>query len=106
MLNLDHLQQITGHDNELISSLLQQFIEITEVDLTQLSQAIESHQPIDILNLAHRIKGAAGAIGAIDVEQQAAILEMAARSTSGQFEQLFLQLKSEFESLKSNIELL
>ncbi len=104
MINLEHLQEITGNNNDLINSLLQQFLDITDIDFSKLKEAIKNNNLNEIISLSHRIKGAAGAVGAIEVEQLAAQLEASSRSGSGLYSEIYNHLSDAFVALKSDLD--
>ncbi len=67
------LEQLTGGDAELAAEVLDEFITTTRADLGGLADAIAARKLDDVRRLAHRVKGAARAVGAqptADVGQQ------------------------------------
>ncbi len=97
MFNPKKLEEITGGNTKLTQSIFSEFIIITTEDLRRLQQAINSNNPVIIASLAHRIKGAAAAIGATHLHEQAHCMEQA---NSG-YQALFDELQTRFQSLHS-----
>ena len=67
------LEELTGGDAELAAEVLDEFITTTRGDLRGLGDALAARELDDVRRLAHRIKGAARAVGAqptADVGQQ------------------------------------
>ena len=67
------LEELTGGDAELAADVLDEFITTTRADLGGLADAIAARALDDVRRLAHRVKGAARAVGAqptADVGQQ------------------------------------
>ena len=58
------LESLTGGDAALAAEVLDEFMTTTRADLDTLAAAIESDELDDARRLAHRIKGAARAVGA------------------------------------------
>lgn len=99
MFNPEHLEEITGGNTQLAQRILSEFISTTTEDLRRLQQAINTNNPATIVSLAHRIKGAAAAIGATHLQEQADCLEQA---TSG-YQSLFDELQTRFQSIHSTL---
>ena len=97
MLNLENLENVTDNDQELIESLLKEFINVTEQDLENLEKAVSNNQSSEVTSLAHRIKGAAAVIGAEQLTNLSQQLENAGRSAqTDQFFDLLESIKSSF----------
>ena len=97
MLNLENLESVTDNDQELIESLLSEFIKVTEQDIENLEKAVSNNHSSDVTSLAHRIKGAAAVIGAEQLTNLCQQLESAGRSAqSDQFSDLLDSIKGCF----------
>lgn len=71
-----------GNDAALYERLLAVFARDTPADRAQLRQALDDNDLSAIVLKAHAIKGNAGVIGALDVQQRALALEQAGRHAS------------------------
>jgi signal transduction histidine kinase/CheY-like chemotaxis protein/HPt (histidine-containing phosphotransfer) domain-containing protein len=78
------LEEITGNDAALARNLLNDFVQSSRKDLADLHAAIGAADLGTATRAAHRIKGAAGLIGAVDVHRPAAAAEAAARGGDAQ----------------------
>ena len=68
------LEELTGGDAELAAEVLDEFLTTTRADIEALGEAGAAHGADDVRRLAHRIRGAARAVGAqglADVAQRA-----------------------------------
>ncbi|MGI9276760.1 MAG: Hpt domain-containing protein [Endozoicomonas sp.] len=100
MLNLENLESVTDNDQELIQSLLKEFISITEQDIENLVKAVSSNRSSEVTSLAHRIKGAAAVVGAEQLTDLSQQLENAGRSAqTDQFASLLESLKCSFTNV-------
>ena len=74
------LQELTGGDAEDIRGLLRDFLDSTDEDLHELEALRSAGDLAGLTRQAHKIKGAARLVGAIELEVAAAALEAAGRS--------------------------
>jgi two-component system sensor histidine kinase EvgS len=72
------LDELTGGDATLTSSVLRDYVESTTSDVTALSDALERGDLEGAGRQAHRIKGASAMVGAVRVQAIAADIEAAA----------------------------
>jgi HPt (histidine-containing phosphotransfer) domain-containing protein len=71
------LNDLSGGDEAETSAVLRDFLDATAQDLAQLAQAREGGDIPAIAHQAHKIKGAARLVGAIELAHAAAELEAA-----------------------------
>ncbi|WP_028021774.1 response regulator [Enterovibrio calviensis] len=64
--DLSTLRETTGDDPALIAMLVDRYIQTQEKDITALGQAWNEQQFAEVKKLAHKMKGAALMVGAID----------------------------------------
>ena len=79
-LRVSVLQELTGGDAEDIRGLLRDFLDSTDEDLHELEALRSAGDLAGLTRQAHKIKGAARLVGAIELEAAAAALEAAGRS--------------------------
>ncbi len=104
MLNLDGLKEIIGDDPDLLKEMLQQFVETTQADLTNLQDAIAAGNSRDVANLAHRIKGSCFVIGATALAEIAASLETdGRRDCTGNYSSLAEKMTTAFQQVIDTI---
>ena len=63
-VNLDHIREATLNDEEFIGELIDVFLEDSPKQLDALRQAVESSHVGHAAEVAHRLKGASGNMGA------------------------------------------
>ena len=63
-VNLDHIRETTLNDEEFIGELIDIFLDDSPNQLDALRQAVESSQVGHAAEVAHRLKGASGNMGA------------------------------------------
>ncbi len=80
VLNWEHLNEITGGDEEFLQELFQEFLDQTPVLMEQLQQAIQSGDAQTAGRMAHTIKGSARSVGADPFAETAFILEQMGKS--------------------------
>jgi signal transduction histidine kinase/DNA-binding response OmpR family regulator len=72
------LDELTGGDDTLTSSVLRDYVESTTADIASLRAALEQGDVEEAGRQAHRIKGASAMVGAVRVQTIAAAIEAAA----------------------------
>ncbi len=77
LLDYNALNDLSGGDEAETSAVLRDFLDATAQDLAQLAQAREDGDIPAIARQAHKIKGAARLVGAIELAHAAAELEAA-----------------------------
>jgi HPt (histidine-containing phosphotransfer) domain-containing protein len=77
LLDYNALKDLSGGDEAETSAVLLDFLDATAQDLAQLAQAREDGDIPAIARQAHKIKGAARLVGAIELAHAAAELEAA-----------------------------
>jgi HPt (histidine-containing phosphotransfer) domain-containing protein len=77
LLDYNALNDLSGGDEAETSAVLRDFLDATAQDLAQLAQAREGGDIPAIAHQAHKIKGAARLVGAIELAHAAAELEAA-----------------------------
>ena len=79
-LDLQVLDELTGGDPREIRTLLSEYLAATAIDVHGMQQAREAGDAVQLARQAHKIKGAAKLVGAHELAQAAADLEMAAKA--------------------------
>ena len=74
------LAEVAGGDEALERQMFAQFLRFNGEDVAQLARAFELRDPASVFHAAHRIKGAAKAIGAIALAEVCGRLEAAGRA--------------------------
>jgi signal transduction histidine kinase/CheY-like chemotaxis protein/HPt (histidine-containing phosphotransfer) domain-containing protein len=74
------LDELTGGDRKEIRALLSEYLTATTMDIEAMRQAREAGDAVLLARQAHKIKGAAKLVGANELAQAAADLEMAAKA--------------------------
>jgi two-component system, NarL family, sensor histidine kinase EvgS len=82
------LQEITGGDNEEMFSILNDFIQSAEQDLSTLKRALVAKDTHHVSREAHKIKGAAKLVGAMRLALAAEHLELSAKQDASSFAEL------------------
>ncbi len=80
MIDKQYLQQLTGGDIEFQKQLLQQFIETTLMDLSNLERAVLERNLKNIHHFSHRIKGSAQLLNLSVMIEKAKLLENSSES--------------------------
>ncbi|TVR07019.1 MAG: response regulator, partial [Phormidium sp. GEM2.Bin31] len=80
-LDLERLTRVSRGKPSLQKRLLNAFVEATEADLTHLKNALDEQDGDRLVEMAHRIKGAAANVGATPLSEQSAALENAAKES-------------------------
>lgn len=78
-LDAQVLTELTGGDVREIRTLLKEYLDATAIDLNGMQQAREAGDPVQLARQAHKVKGAAKLVGAQELAQAAADLELAAK---------------------------
>ncbi|HEY9881133.1 MAG TPA: Hpt domain-containing protein [Leptolyngbyaceae cyanobacterium] len=78
-IDWEQLHELSGHDAAFEQELLQLFIEDSLAQLTHLQQAWSQENFPGMRRIAHHIKGASANVGAVQISQSAAQIELAAR---------------------------
>ena len=78
-LDASVLEELTGGDPKEMRALLDDYLAATAIDLQGMQQARETGDDVQLARQAHKIKGAARLVGAHELAQAAADLEMAAK---------------------------
>lgn len=73
-----YLLELAGGNRTLVREILNDFVASDDLDRAQLTAAVEARNTAEIQQAAHRIKGAARAIGANAYADRAAAVEHAA----------------------------
>ncbi|MCC6794922.1 MAG: PAS domain S-box protein [Candidatus Hydrogenedentes bacterium] len=79
-VNLDRLSEITMGDPDLESELIVTFLADTSQRISEMAAVIASGDPTSLVHTAHAIKGAAGNMGAVALQEIAHKLELMAKS--------------------------
>jgi len=99
-LDRTKLTEMFGDEPPIIARLLQVFVDETRADLAGLAAACGARDAGRIVSLAHRVKGAAGSVGAEALRSEAEQLEFLGRrgelTAAGES---FDRLKADFEAL-------
>lgn len=96
-VDLHRVREISGDDDEFAMTVIELYVENLAVRLRELSEAAARDERQLIQELAHSIKGSAGNIGAVDLQQEAEQLEMAIKSKATQIDKRLgrIQCKAE-----------
>ncbi|CZF81024.1 Signal transduction histidine-protein kinase BarA [Grimontia celer] len=73
--DLSTLKESTGDDPELIGMLVDRYLSTQESDTKELIAAWESERYVDVKKIAHKMKGAALMVGAVDFSTDCKALE-------------------------------
>ncbi|WP_325895027.1 hybrid sensor histidine kinase/response regulator [Grimontia sp. NTOU-MAR1] len=73
--DLSTLKENTGDDPELIGMLIDRYLSAQESDIKELVKAWESERYVDVKKIAHKMKGAALMVGAVDFSTDCKALE-------------------------------
>jgi HPt (histidine-containing phosphotransfer) domain-containing protein len=96
-LDFEHLIEEWGEEPELLSGLLWTFARTAEDDLDTIALALTDDDHARLARTAHRLKGAAGILGAGAIEEQAALLEnMGWKGELAEAEACITKLRAEF----------
>ncbi len=79
-------------NRQLYRQLLRAFVSDHGGDAERAGQCLENNDPATALRLVHTVKGVAGSIGALAVQQSAALLEEALRTGEAEYRQLLADL--------------
>jgi signal transduction histidine kinase/HPt (histidine-containing phosphotransfer) domain-containing protein len=96
------LEELTGGDAELAADVLDEFVTTTRGDLDALADCCERHALEDVRQKAHRIRGAARAVGAqglADVAQQMESLAALGSEDAERIDTLRAELAAAFEEV-------
>jgi len=100
MLDIEELAKRLEFDIEDVTVLVELFIQNTEASLADIEDAIEINDTEAIEQAAHAIKGSAGNMMLVDVQNMAGALENAARENRKiYYLSLFSQLEERIETL-------
>ena len=80
------LEELTGGDAQLAAEVLDEFLTTTRADIDALGEACAAHVSDDVRRLAHRIRGAARAVGAQPLAEVAQRAESLAALGSADWE--------------------
>ena len=94
-MSLDSLKDLSGfdfkqgfstcmNDESLYLSIVQMYIVQLEEDLPKLQTAFDDQQWIEVGKVCHGIKGASASVGATDMQEASANLELAGKNEDGQ----------------------
>ena len=100
------LEEMTGGDAQLAADVLDEFVSATRADLRALGEAIAARERDDARRLAHRVRGAARAVGAgplADVAQQTESLAALGSDDWERFEVLRGELAEALEAVVGEI---
>ncbi|WP_062267299.1 Hpt domain-containing protein [Endozoicomonas arenosclerae] len=104
MIDLGNLQQLTEGDAPLMKTLLDEFLNTTEEDLSSLDRAVKNQEGSEIASLAHRIKGSSLIVGASRLTALTEELEEAGkRSDTGKFKPLLLDIRECYDGVSEAI---
>ncbi|MFH1138322.1 MAG: ATP-binding protein [Pseudomonadota bacterium] len=92
-----------GDDEELFLELVQIFVDDFPLKIKKLTEAIDGGDWPEIARLAHTIKGSAGAVGALALQNTALVLEKAAKEQASPraLKEIQLRLENDFEATRS-----
>ena len=100
------LEELTGGDAGLAAEVLDEFLSTTRADIAALGDACAAHAADDVRRLAHRIRGAARAVGAqplAEVAQRAESLAALGSQEWERFEALRAELDGELDEVSAAV---
>ena len=100
------LEELTGGDAQLAAEVLDEFLTTTRADIVALGEASAAHASEDIRRLAHRIRGAARAVGAqplAEVAQRAESLAALGSADWHRFELLGEELSAALDEVDAAV---
>ncbi len=104
-INVERLQQISRGKVPLQQKLLQTFVKMTQSDVEAAFVAIQTSDRLALEQQAHRIKGAAGNVGAGAIAAIAAQLEISAREiTLEEAELLLAEIQQQLQEVRKFVE--
>ncbi len=90
-----------GNDEEVYTEVIQLFLEDIPLKIEQLQEAFANNDTAVVKREAHTIKGAAGNVGALALQETANQIENAVRENQGtQKEEMLFKIKEEFGKVK------
>ena len=98
------LEELTGGDAQLAAEVLDEFLTTTRADIAALDDACAAHVSDDVRRLAHRIRGAARAVGAqplAEVAQRAESLAALGSADWDRFEMLRDELTAQLDEVSA-----
>ena len=99
------LDELTGGDLDDTRALLADFLASTDSDVAQLREAREAGDVIQLARQAHKIKGAAKLVGALELAHAATELELAAKGADwSQMLPLGADIQTAVERLRLHVE--
>ncbi|HEY9762155.1 MAG TPA: Hpt domain-containing protein [Trichocoleus sp.] len=96
-IDWEQLHELSGQDAAFEQELLQLFLEDSLEQMNYLQQAWDQENLPNIRQIAHHIKGASANVGATQISQSAAQIEIAARD--GLTENILIPLEELSQSL-------
>jgi signal transduction histidine kinase/CheY-like chemotaxis protein/HPt (histidine-containing phosphotransfer) domain-containing protein len=96
------LEEMTGGDAQLAAEVLDDFVDTTRADLGALGDAVAARELDDVRRLAHRVRGAARAVGAGtlgDVAHQTESLAALGSDDPERFEALLAELVAALDAV-------
>jgi len=104
VIDLSVLRGICHGDDQVLYELLDDFIEINDEVIQELSTAIGTENVEDVTGLAHKLKGSAGTAGAKQLAEVAKALEIAGSKTEwSAIRDLAPNLITEFDRVRTEI---
>jgi two-component system, NarL family, sensor histidine kinase EvgS len=99
------LDELTGGDLADTRALLADFLASTDADVAELREAREAGDTVQLARQAHKIKGAAKLVGALELAHAAAELELAAKAADWpQLLPLGADIQTAVERLRLHVE--
>lgn len=104
-IDLERLQQVSRGKVKLQQQLLQTFVNMTQSDLEAAFLAIQTRDIVTLEQRAHRIKGAAGNVGAKTIASLAAQLEInASKIPLEEAELLLVKIEKQWQEVRNFVE--
>jgi len=105
LINIEELNQVCESDNELISILMETFLQESHETLANLRQAIISKDFGNIRFYAHRLKGGATTIAAMALFESSLELEKAADTLQTEsIEDIFSRVEKDLQELTNYLQ--
>ncbi len=90
-----------GNDEETYTEVIELFLEDIPLEIEQLKKAFANQDTLLVQQQAHTIKGAAGNVGALALQEAANLMEAAGKKSSTTMnEKMVVKIKEEFEKVK------
>lgn len=98
-IDISHLQEISGGDEDFEQMIIQEFIETSAELLEELQTAVEDGDIIEIQSIAHNLKGCSRNVGAGPFAEVCLAIENQVRSENPEVEDLMENLRERWQDV-------